>query len=295
MNGTPRKLNLAVVQMQMHPEHGRNVAHAEASVREAAGQGANLVLLPELFAQPYFCKDQDAGFFDWALPADEHPVIERFRKLARELKLVLPISFFERSGPAHFNSLAMIDADGSLRGVYRKAHIPDGPGYQEKFYFTPGDTPFEPRETAVGKVGALICWDQWFPEPARLMALRGAEMILYPTAIGSEPPSPELDSSAHWRRVMQGHAGANIMPVAAANRVGKEVGRESTVTFYGCSFIADATGDLLAEAGREEETILYAEINLEETAALRRDWGVFRDRRPELYRGLATFDGREND
>ncbi len=294
MNGTSRKVKLAVVQMQMHPEHERNIAHAEASVREAAGQGANLVLLPELFAQPYFCKDQDARFFGWALPVDEHPVIERFRKVARELKLVLPISFFERSGPAHFNSLAMIDADGSLRGVYRKAHIPDGPGYQEKFYFTPGDTPFEPRDTAVGKVGTLICWDQWFPEPARVLALRGAEMILYPTAIGSEPPSPELDSSAHWRRVMQGHAGANIMPVAAANRVGEEVGRESTVTFYGNSFIADATGELLAQAGREEETILYAEIDLDETAALRRDWGVFRDRRPELYRGLATFDGREN-
>lgn len=289
-----RKVKLAVVQMQMHPEHDRNVARAEACVREAAGRGADLVLLPELFAQPYFCKDQDARFFDWALPAAEHPVIERFRGLARELELVLPISFFERSGPAHFNSLAMIDTDGAVRGVYRKAHIPDGPGYQEKFYFTPGNTAFEPRETAVGKVGALICWDQWFPEPARLLALRGAEMILYPTAIGSEPPSPELDSSAHWRRVMQGHAGANIMPVAAANRVGTEVGHESTVTFYGSSFIADATGELLATAGRSEETILYADIDLEETAALRRDWGVFRDRRPELYRGLATFDGGEN-
>ena len=289
-----RKVKLAVVQMQMQPDHERNVVHAESCVREASGRGANLVLLPELFAQPYFCKDQDAGFFDWAMPVDRHPVIERFRGVARELGLVLPISFFERSGPAHFNSLAMIDADGSLRGIYRKAHIPDGPGYQEKFYFTPGDTSFEPRETAVGKVGALICWDQWFPEPARLLALRGAEMILYPTAIGSEPPSPELDSSAHWRRVMQGHAGANIMPVAAANRVGEEVGRESTVTFYGSSFITDATGELLAVAGREEETILYADIDLDETAAQRRDWGVFRDRRPELYRGLATFDGSEN-
>jgi len=289
-----RKVKLAVVQMQMHPDHERNVAQAEDCVREAAGRGANLVLLPELFAQPYFCKDQDARFFDWALPAAEHPVIERFRSVARELGVVLPISFFERSGPAHFNSLATVDADGAVRGVYRKAHIPDGPGYQEKFYFTPGNTAFEPRETAVGKVGALICWDQWFPEPARLLALRGAEVILYPTAIGSEPPSPELDSSAHWRRVMQGHAGANILPVAAANRVGTEVGRESTVTFYGSSFIADATGELIAAAGREEETILYADIDLDETAALRRDWGVFRDRRPELYRGLATFDGSEN-
>lgn len=288
-----RKVKLAVVQMQMHPEHERNVARADARVREAAGNGANLVLLPELFAQPYFCKDQDARFFDWALPAAEHPVIERFQNLAGELSLVLPISFFERSGPAHFNSLAMIDANGDVRGIYRKAHIPDGPGYQEKFYFTPGDTPFEPRDTAFGRIGALICWDQWFPEPARLLALRGAEMIVYPTAIGSEPPSPELDSSAHWRRVMQGHAGANVMPVAAANRVGTEAGREATVTFYGNSFIADATGGLLAQAGRDEETILYADIDLDETAELRRDWGVFRDRRPELYRGLASFDGRE--
>lgn len=295
MNASRRKLKLAVVQMQMHPEHERNIAHAEASVREAAAAGAKLVLLPELFAQPYFCKDQDARFFDWALPVDAHPVIERFRAVAKELQLVLPVSFFERAGPAHFNSLAMVDADGGLRGVYRKAHIPDGPGYQEKFYFTPGNTPFEPRDTVLGRVGALICWDQWFPEPARLMALRGAELLLYPTAIGSEPPSPELDSSMHWRRVMQGHAGANVMPVAAANRVGEEVGRDSTVTFYGNSFIAGPSGELLAEAGRDEETILYADIDLEEIAAMRREWGIFRDRRPELYKGLASFDGRESD
>ncbi len=288
-----RRVKLAVVQMRMSPDHAANVAHAEQFVRTATAEGAHLVLLPELFARPYFCKDQDAGFFDWALPAAEHPMLARFRRLARELKVVLPISFFERSDAAHFNSLAMIDADGSLRGIYRKAHIPDGPGYQEKFYFTPGNTAFEPRTTAAGRVGALICWDQWFPEPARLLALRGAEMILYPTAIGSEPPAPELDSSAHWRRVMQGHAGANILPVAAANRVGTEHGRESTVTFYGSSFIADATGAIVAQAGRREETILYGEFDLDETAALRRNWGVFHDRRPELYRGLASFDGRQ--
>ncbi len=288
-----RRVKLAVVQMRMSPDHAANVAHAERFVRTAATEGAHLVLLPELFARPYFCKDQDAGFFDWALPAAEHPVLERFRRIARELKVVLPISFFERSDSAYFNSLAMIDADGSLRGIYRKAHIPDGPGYQEKFYFTPGNTAFEPRTTAAGQVGALVCWDQWFPEPARLLALRGAEMILYPTAIGSEPPSPELDSSAHWRRVMQGHAGANILPVATANRVGTEHGREFTVTFYGSSFIADATGAIVAQAGRSEETVLYGEFDLDEIAALRRNWGVFHDRRPELYRGLASCDGRQ--
>ncbi|MGH8225579.1 MAG: N-carbamoylputrescine amidase [Gammaproteobacteria bacterium] len=288
-----RHLKLAAVQMQMGAERDDNLARAEAFVREAAQAGAGLVLLPELFAHPYFCKDEDSALFALAAPAENHPTLVRFAALAHELGVVLPISFFERAGNAHFNSLAILDADGATRGIYRKAHIPDGAGYQEKFYFTPGDTPFIPCETAAGKLGALVCWDQWFPEPARLMALRGAEILLYPTAIGSEPPSPELDSSAHWRRVMQGHAAANIMPVVAANRVGEERGRDATITFYGSSFIADHTGALVAEAGRTEETILTAEFDLDEIAAMRRDWGVFRDRRPELYRGLATYDGRE--
>ncbi|MGH8427925.1 MAG: N-carbamoylputrescine amidase [Gammaproteobacteria bacterium] len=288
-----RKLNLAAVQMQMGADHDANVAKAERFVREAAKQGANLVLLPELFAHPYFCKDQDAKFFEWAAPAAEHPLLKRFSAIARELGVVLPVSFFERAGNAYFNSLATLDADGSVRGVYRKTHIPDGPGYQEKFYFTPGDTAYQPVATKAGRIGALICWDQWFPEPARLMALRGAEVLLYPTAIGSEPPSPEIDSSGHWRRVMQGHAGANVMPLAAANRVGEEQGRDATVTFYGTSFIADHTGAVAAEANRTEETILTAEFDLDEIAAMRREWGIFRDRRPELYSGLAAHDGSE--
>jgi len=287
-----RKLNLAAVQMQMGEDHDENVDHAEHCVRQAAGNGANLVLLPELFAHRYFCKDQDAKFFDWAKPAKDHPLLKRFAALAAELGVVLPVSFFEKAGPTHFNSLAIVDADGATKGVYRKAHIPDGPGYQEKFYFTPGNTAFEPVQTAIGKLGALICWDQWFPEPARLMALRGAEVLLYPTAIGTEPPSPELDSSGHWRRVMQGHAGANIMPLAAANRVGEETGRDATVTFYGTSFIADPTGAVVKDANRREQTILHARFDLDECAEMRREWGVFRDRRPELYRGLATHDGR---
>ncbi len=288
-----RKLKLAIIQMQMGDYHDENVDHAEAFVREAAAQGANLVLLPELFAHRYFCKDQDAKFFDWAKPTARHPLLKRFSALARELSVVLPISFFEKFGPTYFNSVAVLDADASMRHVYRKAHIPDGPGYQEKFYFTPGNTAFEPVETAVGRIGVLICWDQWFPEPARLLALRGAEVLLYPSAIGTEPPSPELDSSGHWRRVMQGHAGANVMPVAAANRVGEEQGRDTTVIFYGTSFIADHTGAVIKDANRTEQAILHAQFDLDILAATRRDWGVFRDRRPELYGGLTTHDGRE--
>ncbi|MGH8273874.1 MAG: N-carbamoylputrescine amidase [Gammaproteobacteria bacterium] len=287
-----RRLTVAAVQMRMSAAREDNLAHAEAFVREAASAGAQLVLLPELFAHPYFCKDEDASFFALAAPAENHPTLVRFAVLAHELGVVLPISFFERAGNACFNSLAILDADGATRGLYRKAHIPDGAGYEEKFYFTPGDMPFTPYATAAGKLGALVCWDQWFPEPARLMALGGAEILLYPSAIGSEPPSPELDSAAHWRRVMQGHAAANIMPVVAANRVGEERGRDATVTFYGTSFIADHTGAVVAEADRTKETIISAEFDFDAIAAARRDWGVFRDRRPELYRGLASHDGR---
>ncbi|MGH8162569.1 MAG: N-carbamoylputrescine amidase [Gammaproteobacteria bacterium] len=282
-----RKLEVAAVQMRMREETEDNLARAESFVREAAKRGAKLVLLPELFAHPYFCKDEDSAFFELAAPAENNPVIGRFSALARDLGVVLPISFFERAGNSYFNSLAVLDADGATRGIYRKTHIPDGPGYEEKFYFTPGPGPYKPVTTAVGQLGALVCWDQWFPEPARLMALRGAEILLYPSAIGSEPPAPEYDSSAHWRRVMQGHAAANIMPVVAANRVGEERGRDATVTFYGTSFIADQTGAIVAEAGRMEETILAAEFDLDAIAAARRGWGVFRDRRPELYGGIA--------
>jgi N-carbamoylputrescine amidase len=252
-------------------------------VRDAAGQGANVILLQELFESLYFCQDQLAGHFALAAPFDGNALVARMAALARELGVVLPVSFFERAGQAHFNSLAMIDADGTVLGLYRKSHIPDGPGYQEKFYFTPGDTGFQAWKTRFGVFGAGICWDQWFPESARAMALMGAEALFYPTAIGSEPPpAPPLDSRDHWRRVMQGHAGANLMPLIASNRTGTE--RLSTeITFYGSSFIADATGAIVAELGRSDEGAIIARFDLDEVARQRASWGLFRDRRPELY------------
>jgi N-carbamoylputrescine amidase len=222
-------------------------------------------------------------FTSRARPIEGHPTIERFRAIAAELEVVLPISVFERAGQAAFNTIAMIDADGSLMGTYRKSHIPDGPGYSEKYYFRPGDTGFRVWDTAVGRIGVGICWDQWFPEVARALALAGAEVILYPTAIGSEPTEPTWDSAPHWQRVMQGHAGANLVPVVAAYRVGVEVGSRFTLEFYGSSFIAGPTGDKIVEADRTSETVLTATFDLDDVAALRRSWGVFRDRRVDLY------------
>jgi N-carbamoylputrescine amidase len=274
-----------------------NLARAEALVREAAGPkngkpGAQVVLLQELFAGPYFCQDQSADHFALAAPFEANPLIARFSRLARDLSVVLPLSFFERAGQAYFNSLAMIDADGTVLGLYRKSHIPDGPGYQEKYYFTPGDTGFRVWQTRYGTFGVGICWDQWFPEAARAMALAGAEALLYPTAIGSEPPpAPPFDSQGAWRRVMQGHAAANVMPVIASNRVGTE--RLSTeITFYGSSFIADPAGALVAEMNRTEEGVIVAGFDLDAVATQRAGWGLFRDRRPDLYGALTTADGR---
>jgi len=270
-----------------------NADRAEALVRQAVAQGAQVVLVQELFAAPYFCIEQHPRYFDLAAPAEGHPLIARFAALARELGVVLPVSFFEKAGQAHFNSVAMVDADGRNLGIYRKSHIPQGPGYEEKFYFSPGDTGFKVWDTAFGRIGVGICWDQWFPECARAMALGGAEMLLYPTAIGSEPPSPGYDSQPHWEMVMRGHAAANIMPVIASNRVGVEVapdGRE--VTFYGSSFIADHTGALMAKAGRDGEEALVHRFDLAAIAELRASWGLFRDRRPEIYGAVATLDGR---
>ena len=255
------------------------------------GGGARFVLLQELFETPYFCKDQLPAHFDLARPLDGNLVLARFAALAKELEVVLPFSFFERANTAHFNSLAMIDADGTTLGLYRKTHIPDGPGYQEKFYFNPGDTGFEVFDTAYGRVGAGICWDQWFPEAARAMALMGAELLFYPTAIGSEPQDPSYDSADHWQRVMQGHAAANMVPLIAANRFGREVGESCEVEFYGRSFIADETGAILTEAGREDEAILIRSFDLDALAEKRRAWGLFRDRRPDLYGPLMTLDG----
>jgi N-carbamoylputrescine amidase len=263
---------------------------AERLVRAAAGEGANIVLLQELFHGPYFCKDERPEFLGWARPFAGHPLVARFADLAKELGVVIPVSFFERAGQAHFNSVALADADGAVLGLYRKSHIPQGPGYEEKYYFTPGDTGFKAFDTAFGRIGVGICWDQWFPECARAMALMGAEMLLYPTAIGSEPPDPAYDSQPHWERVMCGHAGANMMPLAAANRIGTEhapAGRD--VTFYGSSFIADATGGVVARAPRDAEAVLLASFDMEKAREFRRAWGVFRDRRPELYGALKGF------
>ncbi len=286
-----RSVRVAAIQMACAPERATNVERAEAAVRAAAARGAQVILLPELFETPYFCKTQDPQHFDLARPRDGNATLARCAALAKELAVVLPISFFERAGRAHFNSLLVIDADGSELGLYRKSHIPDGPGYQEKFYFNPGDTGFRVWPTRYGALGVAICWDQWFPEAARAMALKGAEILLYPTAIGSEPQDPRLDSSAHWQRVMQGHAAANLMPVVAANRIGREASGEVAVTFYGSSFIAGPTGEMLATAERDREAILTADLDLAAIAAQRRAWGLFRDRRPDLYGTLQTLDG----
>lgn len=287
------KLTVSAIQMCIPGwDRQENVAHAEKLVREAVRQGAQVVLLPELFEAPYFCTEQDTRHFDLAQPLEGNPTIARFTVVARELNVVLPISFFERAGRVFYNTVAMIDADGTVMGIYRKTHIPDGPGYSEKFYFTPGDTGFRVWNTRHGRIGVGICWDQWFPETARSMALMGAELLLYPTAIGSEPQDPSLDSSRHWQRVMQGHAGANLTPLVAANRVGVEQGRDFVQRYYGCSFIADETGDLLAQAHDAPDAVITASVDLAAIDRRRASWGVFRDRRPALYDVLRTSDGQ---
>jgi N-carbamoylputrescine amidase len=291
-----RSVVVAVTQFACAPERAVNLAAAERSVRAAAAGGAKLVLLPELFATPYFCIEQDPRHFALAHELESDPSVALGRTLARELGVVLPVSFFERAGQAFFNSVAIVDADGAVLGVYRKAHIPNGPGYQEKHYFTPGDTGFRVWATHVGRIGVGICWDQWFPECARAMALMGAELLLYPTAIGSEPPpAAPIDSRNHWQRVQQGHAGANLTPLLAANRYGLERAPQDParthITFYGSSFIADAQGAIVAEAARDADAILTAEFDLDALASARAAWGVFRDRRPELYGALVSHDG----
>ena len=284
-------VTVAATQMACGWDLESNLNRAEGLVREAARQGAQIILLQELFATPYFCKNQKARHFELAEWAEDSPLLERFAQLARELAVVLPVSFFERANNAHYNSLCVIDADGSRLGVYRKSHIPDGPGYQEKFYFSPGDTGFRVWRTRHATIGIGICWDQWFPEAARAMALQGAEILFYPTAIGSEPADPGLDSCGHWQRVMQGHAGANLVPVVAANRTGEEIGESCRLSFYGSSFICGASGEMLAHAGRTEQAVLLAEFDLDALQRARTLWGIFRDRRPDLYRPLLTLDG----
>ena len=284
---------VAANQMKPTANPAENLARAEALVREAAAGGAQILLLPELFEHPYFCQERRYEFLAYALPVLENPAVKRMRLLARELGVVIPVSFYEREVNRLYNSVAVIDADGALLGVYRKTHIPDDHYYQEKFYFSPGDTGFRVFETRFGRVGVGICWDQWFPETARCLALLGADVILYPTAIGSEPIL-ELDSAAHWQRVMQGHAAANILPVAAANRAGEERvepcaengNQSSALVFYGSSFLTDETGRVLTQAKREGECILTASYDFEKIRRDRLNWGLFRDRRPECYGAL---------
>ena len=282
---------VAATQMACTPRRENNLDKAEALVREAAAKGAQIVLLQELFEVPYFCKEQDARHFALAHALEGNPVIERFSAVARETETVLPISFFERAGAAHYNAVAVLDADGSCLGSYRKSHLPDGPGYQEKFYFSPGDTGFRVFSTRYAKLGVAICWDQWFPEAARSMVLKGAEILLYPTAIGSEPQAPTLDSRAHWQRVMQGHAAANLVPVVASNRIGIERGRDCELRFYGSSFITDHTGELLAQGSSDQCQILTASLDLGSIRDARVSWGLFRERRPELYGAVRSLDG----
>lgn len=292
------KVTVAAVQMRMSADPAENLQAAEALVREAAKRGAQIVLLPELFERPYFCQERRYDYLDYAQPVSENPAVRRMRSLAGELGVVLPVSFFERDGNRLYNAAAVIDAGGELLGDYRKTHIPDDHFYQEKFYFSPGDTGFRVFETRFGRVGVGICWDQWFPEAARAMALLGADVLLYPTAIGSEPILG-LDSMPHWRRVMQGHAAANILPVAAANRVGTEKvlpcaengNQSSALTFYGSSFLTDETGELVAAADRETQGVIMAEYDFEEIRKTRLCWGLFRDRRPECYGSIAAETG----
>jgi N-carbamoylputrescine amidase len=287
-----RKVTLAATQMSVGQDRGESLTKAEKLIRRAAGEGANLVLIQELFETPYFCQDQLPENFELARPVEGNEGIARFQALARELDVVLPFSFFERANQAYFNSVAMIDAGGELLGIYRKTHIPDGVGYQEKYYFNPGDTGFRVWDTKYGKVGLGICWDQWFPETARCLVLGGAEVLLYPTAIGTEPQFPDWDSSGHWQRAMQGHAASNMVPVVASNRIGTEKGKNSEMTFYGSSFITDETGAKVAEADRTSEAVLTHTFDLDAIRNQRAQWGFFRDRRPEHYGALVTLAGR---
>ena len=286
-----RIVTVAATQMACSWDRAANIANAEKLVRQAAAQGAQIILIQELFETPYFCQKPNADYAQLATPVEENVAIAHFSRLAAELKVVLPISFFERAGRARFNSIAILDADGSNLGVYRKSHIPDGPGYHEKYYFNPGDTGFKVWDTAYARIGVGICWDQWFPECARSMALMGAELLLYPTAIGSEPHDATITSRDHWQRVQQGHAGANVMPLIASNRIGREEQDGYDITFYGSSFIADQFGRKVAELNEVEEGILVHRFDLDELEKVRTAWGVFRDRRPNLYWPIATLDG----
>lgn len=284
-------VTIAATQMACSWDQDENIQKAEDIVIAAAEDGAQIILLQELFQTPYFCLEISFRHLALANTLEDSRLIQHFRDLARKLEVVLPISYFERAGQAHYNALAVIDADGAVLANYRKTHIPQAAGYEEKYYFTPGDTGFQVVETRYARLGCGICWDQWFPETARSLALLGAEVLMFPTAIGSEPHYPELDSAGHWQRTMQGHAAANIMPLVASNRVGTEQDGSTAMTFYGSSFIADHTGEKVAEANRTEETYVAATFDLTDIQNYRLSWGVFRDRRPDMYGALGTIDG----
>ncbi|MFK7692410.1 N-carbamoylputrescine amidase [Paenibacillus sp. HJGM_3] len=288
-----RKVTVAATQMSCSTNIEENIAKAEQLVRQAAAQGAQIIQLQELFETPYFCQKEKSDYYVYATELEHNKAVNHFRGIAKELQVVLPISFYEKKNYARYNSLAVIDANGEVLGRYRKSHIPDGPGYEEKFYFNPGDTGFKVWNTRYAKIGVGVCWDQWYPEAARCMALMGAELLFYPTAIGSEPQDSGIDSKDHWQMCMRGHAASNLMPVVASNRVGVEEDLDSTITFYGSSFIAGPQGNLVAEAGRTEETVLVAEFDLDQLEVQRIEWGIFRDRRPDLYRIMTSYDGEQ--
>ena len=285
------KVIVAATQMSCSWELDDNIEKAKKIIKSAAADGANIILLQELFQSPYFCIDYDEKIFELAQTFEESVLIKEMSQICKKLNVVLPVSYFEKSNNAYFNSIAIIDGDGSVLGNYRKSHIPDGAGYLEKYYFNPGNSGFEVWNTKFGKIGIGICWDQWFPEVARILTLKGADILFYPTAIGDEPRS-SIDSSGAWQRVMQGHAAANIVPVVASNRIGFEKVQDQTNGFYGKSFICDHTGLILKEASRDKEEILIAEIDTEENHLFRRNWGLFRDRRTDLYNELLTLDGK---
>lgn len=286
-----RTVTVAATQMGCTWDSQANIAQADKLVREAAAQGAQIILIQELFETPYFCQKPNPEYLQLATRVEDNPAIKHFQALAKELAVVLPISFFELAGRARFNSIAIIDADGSNLGIYRKSHIPDGPGYHEKYYFNPGDTGFKVWQTRYAKIGVGICWDQWFPECARSMALMGAELLFYPTAIGSEPHDHSINSRDHWQRVQQGHAGANLMPLIASNRIGREEQDGYDITFYGSSFIANQFGEKVQELNETDTGVLVQSFDLDELERTRSAWGVFRDRRPNLYGPLKTLDG----
>ena len=286
-----KNVKVAATQMSCSASIDENIGKADVLVRQAADKGAQIILLQELFETPYFCQKEKSAYYVYATELEQNKAIQHFKQVAKELRVVLPISFYEKKNYARYNSLAVIDADGEVLGKYRKSHIPDGPGYEEKFYFNPGDTGFKVWNTRYAKIGVGVCWDQWYPEAARCMALMGAELLFYPTAIGSEPEDGSLDSKDHWQTCMFGHAAANLIPVVASNRVGVEEDEDSSITFYGSSFIAGPQGNKVVEAGRSEETVIVAEFDLEQLEKQRLEWGIFRDRRPDLYRIISSYDG----